>query len=136
MALTIRKNAPSLVTTLFDSVFEFEFPQAVRLLGKLNAHRSSPGDTNVLFNESVRFSGKIGFSVSSSDLFSLKPGTPPTLTVAFLGIAGIQGPLPDVFTEILIDRLKVKDNALLSSQSRAVGGIDFNSDLGHNMSNI
>jgi type VI secretion system protein ImpH len=29
--------------------------------------------------------------------------------VTFLGIAGIQGPLPEVFTEMLIDRMKVKD---------------------------
>lgn len=111
MVTAIRQNTSSLADRLFSDVYEFSFPQAVRILNKLNPNRISVGYADDPRRESVWFSSHITLGVSSSDLHALTSGSPPTLTINFLGIAGIQGPLPDVFTEIIMDRSKAKDTA-------------------------
>jgi type VI secretion system protein ImpH len=61
--------------------------------------------------EAVNFRARISFAVNAADLQKIDAGSPPKLTVTFLGVAGIQGPLPQVFTEMLVDRIKSRDTA-------------------------
>ncbi len=106
---TSRRTAPfSVIQYLYSSTYAFEFPQAVRLLQGLDPRKRLGTRDNPRLDP-VYFRAHIDFAVSSSDLKKLLPGNPPELTVNFTGIAGIQGPLPEVFTEILIDRIKLKD---------------------------
>jgi len=111
MATAVRSTSGSLVTTLFSQAYEFEFAQAVRILQSLDPSKKKVGEGDDPTAEAVRFSARVSFAVSASDIHRLDAGSPPTLTVTFLGIAGIQGPLPQVFTEILIERNKDKDQA-------------------------
>ncbi|MBX9977520.1 MAG: type VI secretion system baseplate subunit TssG [Alphaproteobacteria bacterium] len=113
MATPKRSSPPSVIPLsvieeLFSQVYTFDFPQTVRLLQGIQPDKKLGATDNPRLDP-VHFQANVDFSISSSDVKKLDPGSPPKLTVTFLGIAGIQGPLPEVFTEILIDRMKVKD---------------------------
>ncbi len=99
-----------LMQHLYAHTYLYDFPQAVRLLQRGQPSQKLGDNEDVRFDP-VHFEAHIGLGVNTGDLKQLHPGSPPKLTVSFLGIAGIQGPLPEVFTEILIDRIKLKENA-------------------------
>lgn len=117
MEPAIRKQTSPLETSvlfeLFDTVWEFDFPQAVRILQSDTPERRKIGDNDNPSLDPLYFRAHIDFNAPSSELKSLKPSASghasPTLTVTFLGIAGIQGALPDVYSEIIIDRTRRHD---------------------------
>lgn len=115
MATLTRRSDYSLESQLYNQTYEFEFSQAVRILEALKPGCDPFGETENPGNEAMQVKSRLTLSVSSSDLYSLKPpqgfDNRPILTVNFLGIAGIQGPLPMPYTEMILDRLRHKDTS-------------------------
>lgn len=115
MATVARRSDYSLESQLYSQTYEFDFHQAVRILEALAPNSIPFGEGSQPQKEAMQIQARVTLSVSSSDIYSLKPqrnpNKPPILTINFLGIAGIQGPLPTVYTEILVERLRKKDTA-------------------------
>ena len=88
----------------------FEFYQAVRLLEELHA-RSAPGG-----GEAVRFRSRVGMDFPPSDVAAVEPpaspGAPARMTVSVMELAGVSGPLPRPFAELLVERTFRRDGAL------------------------
>lgn len=102
----------SVLKTLFTDVCSFEFVQVVRLLNHLFP-QNPLGQYDDPHLDPVYIRGHVGLSHPSCEVQHISPGhslgAPSQITINFLGIAGIQGPLPDVFTELLMDRIRKKD---------------------------
>ena len=112
MATPTRRTGPSLEEQLTRQAYEFDFHQAIRLLEKLRPGAHPLGEGPNPLKEAVAIESRVTQSPSGADLQSLdlsSPGTRPVLTVNFLGIGGIQGPLPTPYTELLVERLRQKD---------------------------
>ena len=115
MARKTRNTALSLKEQLCQKPYLFQFVQAVRIIQALHPRKIPLGHGSIPEKEAVKLKSKVGLSTSSSDLFAIGFPTNSTsdaaieLQVNFLGIAGIQGPLPLPYTEKLLDRLKQKD---------------------------
>ncbi|MGQ3028110.1 MAG: type VI secretion system baseplate subunit TssG [Ferrovibrionaceae bacterium] len=100
---------------LYAEPERFAFVQAVRLLEQLSANGAEVGSSTSMRNEPVRFTARNALSFPASEIDGLKPGEgmlPPTLIVAILGLAGIQGPLPRSITEMMLGRIKAGDRAM------------------------
>lgn len=99
---------------LYAQPYEFNFHQAVRILSSLKPGHHFGEGLNPK-QDPVQIRSHISYAVPSSDLHSLKANRlsdyPPILSVNFFGIAGIQGPLPQPYMELLTDRLRQKDTA-------------------------
>jgi type VI secretion system protein ImpH len=90
---------------LFAEGYAFDFFQAVRLLERLAPFRSPIGRDGPPQEEIVRFRAHVSLSFPPSTIVSLEPpsqATPPALTVAFLGLFGPSGVLPNHYTELLL----------------------------------
>ena len=109
MGAPVRSTPPSVATSLAQEVYEFEFAQAVRIIHNLAKDKPLVGSRDDPKQDPVNFRGQVSFGISSSDIHKLEMLPSPEMTVAFTGIAGIQGPLPDMFSEILVERIKAKD---------------------------
>jgi len=96
---------------LFTGACEFDFFQAVRLLGLLQNERH--GDTSAFSSDCVRFCAHNSLAFPASMIASLayENGGPPRLTVNFLGLTGAEGALPAAYTEIAIDRESFGDDS-------------------------
>jgi type VI secretion system protein ImpH len=129
MAPLSRRTDPSVEELLFDSGFQFDFFQAVRLLALIYPKRQTVGGSARPAEEIVRFSGwppeaeklssVISFPASAIDIVqrpvepeSGKPAVPPRMSVLFFGLTGTQGALPLHYTEMLMGRKGQKDHAL------------------------
>lgn len=102
----------SVLKDVFTHVWSFEFLQVIRLLQHLfPKHPLGKYDDPQL--EPLHIHGHVGLQHPSCEVQHISPGhslgAPSRVAVNFLGIAGIQGPLPDVFTELLMDRVRQKD---------------------------
>jgi type VI secretion system protein ImpH len=114
MATIARRTSPSLEEQILKSTYEFDFHQAVRLLEKMRPEAHPLGEGSNPLKEALSIESRVTLSPSGADLQSLTlSGTdkPPILTVNFLGLGGIQGPLPTPHTELLIERLRNKDTS-------------------------
>ncbi len=105
-----------LVHYLRDKAHEFEFTQLVRLLERLAPQCIPVGEGVEPHKESVRFRSNVSLAFPPSDIHRLLPNQEdpdktPVLEVNFLGLAGHFGPLPQVFTEWIRDRISQKDFA-------------------------
>lgn len=103
----------SVAHSLKEDVYAFDFAQSVRILHSLYNTKPFVGSTDDPSHDPVFFRGQISFGVSSSEIHKLTVWDigQAEMTVSFTGIAGIQGPLPDIFSEILVERIKAKDFA-------------------------
>jgi type VI secretion system protein ImpH len=125
MASASGGNGPVVTERLFQEPWQFEFFQAVRLLewiarensAEAGASRRVPvgGDENPR-DEIVHFREPATFRFSPSSVVRLEPGQQPSapseMHVAFLGLIGPSGVLPQHYTQLVIDRAKAKDLAL------------------------
>lgn len=115
-----RKNRQSTLTVkdiLFQEPYRFEFHQAVKLLEYLYPDNIPFGETIDPQAEVVTIKSRVYLESMASDIYSLEKGmsqayAPTTLNINFMGIAGIQGPLPFPYTEMLIQRIRNGDTSL------------------------
>ncbi len=117
-----RKNT-SVINKLIEAPHDFPFLQAVRLLersavfdGTFNKQPVAlyaPANTEV-----IRFKTNNALTFASSEISTIKVNTSNKhnkkwdLSVNFMGLTGAQGVLPYHYTEIIINRLKLKDKSL------------------------
>lgn len=116
MARPHRKPALTVKDVLLKEPYRFEFHQAVKLLEYLRPSAIPFGETVDPDEEVVSIKARIYLEALSSDIYSLEDieeeGQPYTLNVNFTGIAGIQGPLPFPYTEMIIQRIRNGDASL------------------------
>jgi type VI secretion system protein ImpH len=114
MATVTRRANPSLEEQIETVPYEFDFHQAVRLLEKMRPEANPLGEGSNPLKEALSIESRVTMSPSGADIQSLTlsdTDKPPVLTINFLGLAGIQGPLPTPYTELLIERLRHKDTS-------------------------
>ena len=115
MARDERRNEPSVAAQLFREAYRFGFYQAVRLLEILRPGSQPLGEGADPSREPVRLRAAISLAFPPADLHELQEGqtsAPPELTVNFLSLAGLHGPLPHPVTERILERTFRKDTAL------------------------
>ncbi|MBP6985021.1 MAG: type VI secretion system baseplate subunit TssG [Alphaproteobacteria bacterium] len=100
---------------LYQEPYTFEFDQAVKLVEVLHARKLRMGEGISFSQESLILKSRVFLSAPPSDVFDITRPTsldqPATMRINFFGIAGLQGPLPLPFTEIIMDRVRRKDTA-------------------------
>lgn len=120
MARTNRQSIPTVRETLINEPYRFEFHQAIKLLEYLYPLAKPFGETVNPLDEVVTVKSRIYLESMASDIYSLEnlqietefSHEPPILNVNFMGIAGIQGPLPFPYTEMIIQRQRNGDYSL------------------------
>ena len=117
-----RRDGPGLIDQLFETPHRFEFFQAVRLLERWLQREGAGPD---LLPSALRFRNTTSLSFPASEIESLEvhrleagpdEGKPPVsqidITPAFMGMLGVAGALPIVYTEQIAQReLYHKDHA-------------------------
>lgn len=116
MAREHRKEIPSIVEELENSPQEFEFHQAVKILEQIFIHSEPYGESDNPLNETVQIKANVSSALPSSDIYSLDINeySQPVLNVNLFGIAGLQGPLPAVYGELIMERMRDRDYAFKS----------------------
>jgi type VI secretion system protein ImpH len=103
----------SVAAELFRAPHGFDFFQAVRVLQALRPTAARVADGDEAAGEPVRFRSQVALAFPAGDIVSLAaedPG-PPAMTVAFMGLAGVQGPLPRAFTEEVMHAARAGDTS-------------------------
>jgi type VI secretion system protein ImpH len=116
--------SPAIDKLLYDEPYRFEFFQAVRLLERLMPDRlpvgrvTEEGQVTLPEREIARFRTIVSLLFPPSQVGSLErpqegeSDRQPQMEVAFMGLTGPQGALPNHYTELLIDRLRAGDRAM------------------------
>ena len=115
MAPEKRKSDPDLKQQLFDRFYEFSFYRAVYLLERFAGNRKPLDQALVPSEEPVRFRVKKGFAFPPSDISDLnaaEAGRSPSMEVAFLGLTGPSGVMPQWYTQLILERAREKDHTL------------------------
>jgi len=94
--------------------YAFEFFQAVRLLQQLRPDRARVGRYGNPDEEAVHFGATPMTSFPASEIQALEKedGAPPRLLVNFLGLTGPQGILPLEYSELVAERVRLRDHSL------------------------
>lgn len=95
--------------------YKFSFFQAVHLLETFSQDSQALGSGLEPEKEAVRFSVKPGLTFPAADITSLEggdEGSPPQMSVAFMGLIGPSGVLPYWYTELALERVRQKDFGL------------------------
>ena len=120
MATALRESSDSLESSLINEPYKFDFYQAVKLLEKmyLLAQKELDRDPDKIARSgkyirdggAVKFKSNIdpSFPASSIDkiTFPYKHGEPFEMSVNFMGLAGLSGPLPAHYTQWILDTEK------------------------------
>lgn len=105
-----------LETVLFEKGYSFDFFQAVKMLEIIKAGNVPVGDGSDPRKEAVRFESTVGFDFPASDVLDIKKSAwddePAKMTINFFGLAGLSGPLPAPYTDLICQRTQQKDTAL------------------------
>jgi type VI secretion system protein ImpH len=116
MAAPSRRTADSVKQALFSRSYQFDFFQAVRLLGWVFPGRSGVGGKAKPHEEVARFGARLSLAFPPSAIHDIEwtPDTPAParVIVAFMALTGTQGVLPFHYTERMIARKAVKDHTL------------------------
>ncbi|MEW6127930.1 MAG: type VI secretion system baseplate subunit TssG [Acidobacteriota bacterium] len=100
---------------LFEEPYRFDFFQAVRLLERIFKNRQPVGRDINPAREVARFRTLVSLNFPPSQIHQMRRGEdhqPPSMLVAFMGLTGPVGLLPNPYTELLIERVRYKDTAL------------------------
>jgi type VI secretion system protein ImpH len=112
---TIRSNlaASEVGEKLRREPFSFDFFQAVRLLERFFPERTSVGRFAHPNTEVARFAAhpSLAFPASQIQAMDWPDDKPVQMTVNFMGLTGPQGVLPNVYTTLLIERLRANDSS-------------------------
>jgi type VI secretion system protein ImpH len=129
MPTKIRRKNPAVIERLLQSPHLVSFFQAVRLLERAAIlHNRSRGDTQMNersvgqftppSTEIARFSAHLSLGFPGSEIIRIQreeveeQGSRWHVTVGFMGLTGSTGVLPFHYTEILFQRLKMRDESL------------------------
>ena len=118
MAAEGGRPGTTLEQELFDEAYRFRFFQAVRLLERLLPDRAPVGRQDVApGREVVRFRTPPTLQFPPSEVRQLArdgagDDAPPEMTVAFMGMTGPLGVMPNHTTELMAERARYKDTAL------------------------
>jgi type VI secretion system protein ImpH len=108
MATERGRTDRSVAERLESEPYRFDFYQAVSLIERMRPESASVASGVDSTREAIRFSSASGLDFPPSDVESIQsPATtsaPWNMRVAFLGLAGVQGPMPRAFTERLLGR--------------------------------
>ncbi len=129
MSTESRRKNTSVIEELTDRPYVFSFKQAVRLLERSNApvalsvtNTSNRNNTIARFmrpsSEFIRFSKQQSLSFPSSEISTIT--APPKgsktnqwkMGISFIGLTGNGGILPHHYTEIALQRLRLKDKSI------------------------
>ncbi|MBA2379658.1 MAG: type VI secretion system baseplate subunit TssG [Blastocatellia bacterium] len=109
----------SLKEKLHEEPFSFEFFQAVRLLERMFPERKAVGGASLPHEEVARFRSRVTLDFPSSEIHELREAissrgddTYLEVIVNFMGLVGPSGVLPAPYTELTLDRIRHRDNAL------------------------
>lgn len=114
MANSSRRSETSVKELLFKEPYLFEFHKAVQILELLAPEKLPLGYSVDAEYEAVKIKSRVHFDALRSDIYSLEEeesGTPKML-VNFMGIAGVQGPLPFPYSEMIFQRKRSGDTSL------------------------
>jgi type VI secretion system protein ImpH len=113
MAAQSRYATTSLRDILLSEPWTMDFYQAVSVAEWLLPHKRRVATTVVPGDESVSFTSSVSLSFPASEIRTVAESDSGgyVFDVAFMGLAGILGPLPLPYTEYIIDRVKAKDTA-------------------------
>ena len=128
MASQDRKSLPSVKEELFEQPYTFEFHQAVKILEMLSPDAEPFGESVEPAKEPVAVKSRVFFESLASDIYSLDdtgkaayrhnphyvhwPEDPPQMQVNFMGLAGLPGPLPYAYAEMILQRERMGDTSL------------------------
>lgn len=105
---------PDLIELLRGQPQGFDLFQAMSLLERAHPERQPIG-TSIGLDEAIRISAQVDLAFAASDIAAVEDskrhGPPLTLRSSALSIAGVSGPLPMAFTEMLLDRRRAGDRA-------------------------
>ncbi|HXT17705.1 MAG TPA: type VI secretion system baseplate subunit TssG [Gemmatimonadaceae bacterium] len=108
MAAERGRTDRSVIERLESEPYRFDFYQAVSLLERMRPEAPSVAEGVDAAREAVRFSSAAGLGFPASEIANVEPpertASPWRMRVAFLGLGGVQGPLPVAFTERLLSR--------------------------------
>lgn len=116
MASEKRQSDTGIEAELYSAFYEFSFFKAVELLEKFSPDKKKLGQTLEPGREPVRFSVKPGFAFPASDIAGLRKNNEEgrsEMEVAFMGLIGPSGLLPNWYNEHAIERKKNKDHAFV-----------------------
>ncbi len=113
MATITWKQNPVIAEALSQETSDFEFEQAVSILEQMNPRATRLGEGSDPEREGIDIKSHVSLATPSAELYQLqkKPDQKPTLWMNILGLAGIHGPLPMPYTEMVIQRNRQKDFA-------------------------
>lgn len=112
MASESGTEAAGVIGELFAEPQHFDFFQAVRVLEAFRPLAARVGEGREPAAEAVRFRATPGLAFPSSDVAGVARGDdggPPEMTVAFLGLGGVGGPLPHSFSEWVMYQARAGD---------------------------
>ena len=109
-------NRSLLEEILRDDACSFEFFQAVTLLQRLRADSQPVGRFSNPEDEAVHFTvnNQLAFPASQIQEIRWQGDAPPKMQVNFMGLTGPMGVLPYSYSELILERLRAKDNTLQS----------------------
>jgi len=105
---------PELESRLREEPFTFDFFQAMRLLEKFLPDRQPVGGFGHPSEEVARLGAHPSLTFPASEIQSLQwdENQAPLLRVNFMGLTGIQGPLPQWYTATVLEQLRSGDATL------------------------
>lgn len=103
-----------LISQLREAPHDFDLFQAISILERSEPAREPVG-TSLGLDEAVRLAAQVDLAFAPSDISrvgdSMRPGPPLTLKSRAFSLAGAQGPLPMPFTELVMERRRMRDHA-------------------------
>jgi type VI secretion system protein ImpH len=93
--------------------FRFEFFQAVRLLERLLPEKAAVGKFEHPAREGVHFRAHqtLAFPASQIQTMDWPEENPARMTVNFMGLTGPEGVLPNPYTALMVERLRLADTS-------------------------
>lgn len=117
MATKSRRQLPTLKESLIENPYSYEFHQAVKIIEAFYIDEASLGEGIDPSKEALSLKSRIFLAAPPSDIYDIKfesndNGIQPEVHINFMGLAGLQGPLPIPYTELALERLKKGDTSI------------------------